>query len=99
MGTLKSHALPEMAASRRPVATTRARPLGKRWSLAAWIALVPMMVTVVFAYLGTMLWTARVSLSNSRTFPSNDFVGFAQYVRLFHNDRWLVSRRRRDRRL
>ncbi|AMV45454.1 carbohydrate ABC transporter permease [Paraburkholderia caribensis] len=91
MGTLKSHALPEMAASRRPVAKTRARPLGKRWSLAAWIALVPMMVTVVFAYLGTMLWTARVSLSNSRTFPSNDFVGFAQYVRLFHNDRWLVS--------
>ena len=76
MGTLKSHALPEMAASRRPVAKTRGRPLRKRWSLAAWIALIPMVVTVVFAYLGTMLWTARVSLSNSRTFPSNDFVGF-----------------------
>jgi len=91
MGTLKSHALPEMAASRRPVAKTRGRPLRKRWSLAAWIALIPMVVTVVFAYLGTMLWTARVSLSNSRTFPSNDFVGFTQYVRLFHNDRWLVS--------
>ena len=91
MGTLKSHALPEMTANRRPVAKTRGRPLRKRWSLAAWIALIPMVVTVVFAYLGTMLWTARVSLSNSRTFPSNDFVGFTQYVRLFHNDRWLVS--------
>ncbi|MFC0691143.1 carbohydrate ABC transporter permease [Paraburkholderia humisilvae] len=50
-----------------------------------------MALTVVFAYLGTMVWTARVSLSNSRTFPSNDFVGLTQYVRLFHNDRWLVS--------
>ncbi|WP_439899764.1 carbohydrate ABC transporter permease [Paraburkholderia phymatum] len=50
-----------------------------------------MMLTVVFAYLGTMLWTARVSLSNSHTFPSSDFAGFAQYARLFHNDRWLVS--------
>ncbi|WP_460903565.1 carbohydrate ABC transporter permease [Paraburkholderia jirisanensis] len=50
-----------------------------------------MLLTVVFAYLGTMLWTARVSLSNSHTFPSSDFAGFTQYVRLFHNDRWLVS--------
>ncbi|TXC84374.1 carbohydrate ABC transporter permease [Paraburkholderia azotifigens] len=95
MGTLKSHALPDMTAgsdaSARNVAKARARPLRKRWSLAAWIALIPMMLTVIFAYLGTMLWTARVSLSNSRTFPSNDFVGFTQYVRLFHNDRWLVS--------
>ncbi|MEX3931674.1 carbohydrate ABC transporter permease [Paraburkholderia phymatum] len=74
-----------------PVARTRARPLRKRWQLAAWIALIPMMLTVVFAYLGTMLWTARVSLSNSHTFPSSDFAGFAQYARLFHNDRWLVS--------
>lgn len=106
MGTLKSHALPEMAAEGMkgtkdtrgtkstkgtPVAGTRARPLRKRWPLAAWIALIPMMLTVVFAYLGTMLWTARVSLSNSRTFPSSDFAGFTQYARLFHNDRWLVS--------
>ncbi|HEY3597797.1 MAG TPA: sugar ABC transporter permease [Paraburkholderia sp.] len=67
------------------------RPLRKRWQLAAWIALLPMLLTVLFAYLGTMLWTARVSLSNSRTFPSNDFAGLAQYVRLFHNDRWLAS--------
>jgi glucose/mannose transport system permease protein len=91
MGTLKSHALPDMTAKPRPVAGSRGRPLRKRWSLAAWIALIPMMLTVIFAYLGTMLWTARVSLSNSRTFPSNDFVGFTQYGRLFHNDRWLVS--------
>ncbi|APA87364.1 sugar ABC transporter permease [Paraburkholderia sprentiae WSM5005] len=69
----------------------RHKPLNRRFSIAVWLALLPMLLTVVFAYLGTMVWTARVSLSNSHTFPSNDFVGLTQYVRLFHNDRWLVS--------
>jgi glucose/mannose transport system permease protein len=67
------------------------KPLKKRFSIAAWLALLPMVLTVVCAYLGTMVWTARVSLSNSHTFPSSDFVGLAQYVRLFNNDRWLLS--------
>ncbi len=63
----------------------------RRFPLVAWVAMLPMVATVAFAYLGTMLWTARVSLSNSRTFPSGDFTGVMQYVRLFHNDRWLLS--------
>jgi glucose/mannose transport system permease protein len=67
------------------------KPLKKRFSIAAWLALLPMILTVVFAYLGTMVWTARVSMSSSRTFPSDNFVGFTQYVRLFNNDRWLLS--------
>ena len=50
-----------------------------------------MVVTVIFAYLGTMLWTAKVSLTLSRTFPSDRFAGMSQYVRLFQNDRWIVS--------
>src|ERR1700754_1238219 len=98
MGTLKP-ALPELTARTRPAASAGAagkagrgrRPRRARWHLAAWVALLPMLLTVVFAYLGTMVWTARVSLSNSRTFPSSDFAGLTQYVRLFHNDRWLVS--------
>ncbi|TDN67372.1 sugar ABC transporter permease [Paraburkholderia sp. BL10I2N1] len=70
----------------------RALPLRRRrFPLTAWVAMMPMLLTVVFAYLGTMLWTARVSLSNSRTFPSGDFAGALQYARLFHNDRWLLS--------
>ena len=63
----------------------------RRFSLAANIALLPMALTVLFAYLGTMLWTLRVSVSSSRTFPADDFVGAAQYVRLFNNERWLLS--------
>lgn len=69
----------------------RNKPLGRRWPLAAWLALLPMVLTVVFAYLGTMLWTAKVSLTFSHTFPSDRFAGVTQYVRLFHNDRWMVS--------
>ena len=60
-------------------------------ALAAYIALIPMALTVLLAYLGTMLWTARVSVSSSRTFPASDFVGAAQYIRLFNNERWLLS--------
>jgi glucose/mannose transport system permease protein len=60
-------------------------------SIAAYIALLPMAATVLLAYLGTMLWTARVSVSSSRTFPASDFVGAAQYIRLFNNERWLLS--------
>jgi glucose/mannose transport system permease protein len=60
-------------------------------SFAAYVAILPMALTVLLAYLGTMLWTARVSVSSSRTFPANDFVGASQYIRLFNNERWLLS--------
>lgn len=71
----------------------RVAPLRQRQrvSIAAYLALLPMAATVLLAYLGTMLWTARVSVSSSRTFPNSDFVGAAQYIRLFNNERWLLS--------
>lgn len=71
--------------------TTRVHP--KQWlrQFVAWLALLPMAATVVVAYLGTVLWSLKVSFTDSRTFPSGDWVGVAQYERLFHNDRWLLS--------
>jgi glucose/mannose transport system permease protein len=33
----------------------------------------------------------RISFSSSKIFPRNDFVGFAQYTRLFETERWIVS--------
>ena len=60
-------------------------------SLITWTALLPMATTVLVAYLGTVLWSLRVSMSNSRTFPSDDFVGLAQFERLFDNERWILS--------
>ena len=58
---------------------------------AAYIALLPMALTVIGAYVCTMLWTARVSVSSARIFPTGDFVGLGQYERLFRNARWLLS--------
>ena len=54
-------------------------------------ALLPMALTVLFAYVGAALWTLRTSFTASRTFPSEKWIGLAQYVRLFDNERWLLS--------
>ena len=54
-------------------------------------ALLPMALTAIVAYLGTVLWTLRISMSSSRTFTSDTFVGLAQYERLFDNERWMLS--------
>ena len=67
----------------------RLRTLRKQ--AVSWGALLPMAIIVVVGYLGTVLWSLRVSVSSSRTFPAGDFVGMAQYFRLFDNDRWLLS--------
>lgn len=67
-------------------------PAKASWKrLVPWGALLPMALTVLVGYLGTALWSLRVSLSSARTFPQDDFVGLAQYERLFDNDRWLHS--------
>jgi glucose/mannose transport system permease protein len=54
-------------------------------------ALLPMALTVIVAYIGAALWTFRISLTSSRTFPSGHFIGLAQYQRLFDNERWMLS--------
>jgi glucose/mannose transport system permease protein len=59
--------------------------------LAAGVALLPMALTALGAYVLTILWTARISLTSSRIFPNGDFVGLGQYERLFRNARWLLS--------
>jgi len=55
------------------------------------LALLPMAFTALVCYLGATLWSIRISLSSSHTFPVDDFVGLAQYRRLFANERWLHS--------
>jgi glucose/mannose transport system permease protein len=59
--------------------------------LSASVALLPLALIVLVAYVGTVLWSLRVSLTDARTFPSDVYVGMAQYERLFHNERWLLS--------
>lgn len=59
--------------------------------LAAHAALLPMAATVILAYIGTVVWSVRISFSSSRTLPVADFVGLAQYERLFGTERWILS--------
>lgn len=54
-------------------------------------ALLPLALVALVAYVGASLWSIKVSLSSSRTMPTDTFVGLAQYVKLFDNERWLLS--------
>ncbi|MEP6505599.1 MAG: sugar ABC transporter permease, partial [Betaproteobacteria bacterium] len=58
---------------------------------AAWLALAPMAATVLWVYVGSVLWSVRVSFSSSRTLPIDDWVGTKQYERLFDSERWSLS--------
>jgi glucose/mannose transport system permease protein len=62
-----------------------------RHRFTLYTALAPMAATVIVAYIGAVLWTFRVSLTSSRTFPVDNYIGFAQYLRLFDNERWMLS--------
>jgi glucose/mannose transport system permease protein len=53
--------------------------------------LLPLAVTALLAYVGSVLWSIRISLSSSRLFPRSDWVGLDQFVRLLETDRWNVS--------
>lgn len=63
--------------------------LKRFWS--AQLALTPAWLIVIFAYIGTILWTVQISFTSSKVFPVSNYVGFAQYNRLFASDRWVIS--------
>jgi len=57
----------------------------------AQVALTPAWLIVIFAYVGTILWTIQISFTSSKVFPVSNYVGFSQYTRLFASDRWIIS--------
>ena len=57
-------------------------------NLNAKIAATPMIMTTLVVFVGCSLWTVIYSFSASRALPVNEFVGFAQYERLFRTSRW-----------
>lgn len=66
----------------------------KSFSLAGLIpklVMAPTIVVTLICMYGYMIWTAVLSMTNSRMLPSYDFVGLSQYERLFNNDRWIVA--------
>jgi glucose/mannose transport system permease protein len=55
------------------------------------MASVPMMLIVLFAFIGCSLWTMTYSLSDARIFPVFKYVGLKQYTRLFSVDIWEIA--------
>jgi glucose/mannose transport system permease protein len=70
-----------MAANKRP----------RRLNLAVHVALLPMAITALLAYVGSVLWSIRISFSSSKMFTSDDWAGLVQYTRLWETDRWIVA--------
>lgn len=60
-------------------------------SYAATAALLPTWAAVIVVYIGTMLWSIRLSFTDSTLFPSSNYVGFAQYAKLFSTPKWLAA--------
>ncbi|MEQ1941139.1 sugar ABC transporter permease [Mesorhizobium sp. VNQ89] len=60
-------------------------------NLSAKIASIPMILTAVVIFVGGTAWTIVHSFTNSRLLPRLNFVGLAQYERLWTTPRWLIS--------
>ncbi|MFM6991122.1 MAG: carbohydrate ABC transporter permease [Rhodoferax sp.] len=63
----------------------------RRIHMALHAALLPLAITTLLAYVGSVLWSIRIAFSNSKMLPKDDWVGLAQFERLFNTDRWMVS--------
>ncbi len=67
------------------------RPIRLLKNLNSKIASVPMIATVLVIFLGCTLWTVLYSFTSSKLLPKLEFVGLAQYDRLWGTARWVVS--------
>ena len=61
------------------------------YNLSSKIAAMPMMFTSVGIFIIATLWTVYHSFTNSRMLPKSEFIGLAQYERLWSSDRWYMS--------
>lgn len=74
-----------MAVARRPSRLFR--------NIASKVASIPMVLTALVIFVGCSLWTVVYSFTGSRLFPraENNWVGLAQYERLWETERWIIS--------
>ena len=55
------------------------------------LALLPAGLIITIGYLAAMIWTVRLSFTSSKMLPVLDWVGWQQYIRLFHTERFVAS--------
>ncbi len=58
---------------------------------SASFALAPTWLVATIVFIGTMVVVAQLSFTDSRIFPSSNYVGLAQYSKLFSSVKWLTS--------
>ena len=67
------------------------KPSGLLKNLSAEVAAIPMILTALVVFVGFSVWTIIYSFTNSRLLPKAEWVGFAQYERLWSTRRWIIS--------
>lgn len=67
------------------------RPSRLLRNLSAKFASVPMVLTALVVFVGCTFWTVVHSFTSSRMLPRLEWVGLAQYERLWDTPRWIVS--------
>lgn len=60
-------------------------------NLNAKIASIPMILTALVVFVGGSVWTVVYSFTNSRLLPRANFVGLAQYERLWASNKWQIA--------
>ena len=67
------------------------RPSRLLKNLSAKVAAIPMILTALVVFVGFSAWTIAYSFTNSRLLPKAEWVGLAQYERLWSTRRWIIS--------
>ncbi len=60
-------------------------------NVPAAFAMAPAALVVLVVYVGCVLWSVWISMTNSRILPNTNFIGLRQYESLFSNSRWDIS--------
>jgi glucose/mannose transport system permease protein len=70
---------------------TSGRPFRLSRTVTPVIAAIPMILTALCVFVGGTAWTVLYSFTDSKLLPRLNFVGLAQYERLWGTNRWIVS--------
>jgi glucose/mannose transport system permease protein len=71
--------------------TAQGRPNQLLRNLNSKIAAIPMILTALVIFTGGTLWTVFYSFTDSKLLPRLNFVGIDQYIRLWDQNRWVIS--------
>lgn len=71
--------------------TPSRRPRRSKLFSPSAMTLAPSVILLTIAVYGFIAWSVLISFTSSKFAPNYDFVGLAQYVRLWNSDRWNVA--------